>query len=823
LNLPRVLIVTCLLGLLLAGSPVSTQASDPLTITSTTPSVIYNDLDTTLTLKGTGFSAVTSVTLDVTDLQDVVIVDDETLTALLPWGMTPGTYTLSVSTGTETASLASAVTVNLGIGQWISDGPFGGRVSQILQNPLKPDTIYTTVTDVGIFRSQDHGMTWQFIFYSAAPIGNLAMDAVDPDLLYATKAGQGLYRSTDGGDTWKPILIPGISVYTIRAFTHPTQTKMVFATLLFSGQASECANACGIYRSSDAGDTWQRISADIPSSKRITTIGFGANGSYLYTGTQDGLVYRSTDNGDHWTSTAVNWNGAEPAIPHVSKLVVQPETTTLYWVSSGEGFGGPLYRCTEVNSNGVISLSCNPVDLDGTPNVDSALDIQFNPTHPQDILVASRKPARSTDNGATWFFYETTSSPFQSSAVAYDRSQASTIFAADDRGFYANDQADSYSAEWVKQITGMTGLVPLWLVASPSQPQSVYVNTGSGLFHSADGGLSWTQIPNFTLVTPLAVDPTDDSHLILFTWHNTVEISQDGGESWIESTSLTIPGAFAGFSFFANFIKPIPGAANQYLVGGYFQDPANSDNNAAPGGGIYRLTVTGTTVSWTNLYADPVLGRITVVVFDPSDPDNIYCGSYTKDSNQYPAHAALVYSTNGGQSWTVLSPPPGSEVYNEVGVGTLTIRPSSDVLVAASGGAIFSINPGTNDWERYGNSPATVGPINQLFYTPALGASPETLYAATYAQGLFQSTNGAASWSYTSSKLIGADVTVMDYVAMNDTQGILYTGVAGGALASGATSQSISVQAGETRLIDGGVYRLTRLFTHGIYLPLVKK
>jgi photosystem II stability/assembly factor-like uncharacterized protein len=553
MKVQRCLFVLSLLVLLAAGAPGSGSATAGLEITQVTPTTVYNDLDTTLTVTGNSFTADAEVFLGGVALQ-VTAVDTTlgTITAVVPWGMEPGVYALSVRTPVEQTSRSSAVTVEQGLGQWISNGPFGGEVTQILQAPQGdaetryPYAIYAVTRDVGIFRSTDGGAHWQFVFASGSPDGNLAMDAANPNLLYATKIGEGLYRSQDGGDTWEAIPFDFQNIFgfymiqTARAFSHPATGGTVYAALNYNVSDFECMDACGIYQSIDAGVTWTRISADIPNIYRITALAF--NDATIYAGTLDGKIFRSANDGANWAETVVAWGVAAPA-DHVTKLALHPTTGKLFWVN--ENGSNSLYRCSEVvNDPDPVSLNCQVMNPDGMDGADGVLDVQFAPfdASGMDILISGYRPARSSNGGDDWGVFTDSSRPFQSSAVAYDRRQVNdTVYAGNLQGFYVNTNGDDPTSAWTQQNAGMTGLVPIYLTASPSRPQSVYVNTnGSGVYHSTNGGASWTQLPNFindegnetTLKTPLAVDPTDDNYLLLGTYQNKVQISEDGGQTW---------------------------------------------------------------------------------------------------------------------------------------------------------------------------------------------------------------------------------------------------------------------------------------------------
>ena len=830
IKLGNFFVVMCVLVLCLGGTTNLAEAQTGLAITGVTPQTVYNDLDTAVTVSGSQLTDVVRAALNDTDLTDVNVVNAETLTAVIPWGMAPGTYMLTVFTETESASLESAVTIELGIGEWISKGPYGGNVNQILQDPDHTDRIYAVVAGVGVFRSDDHGENWDFIFSTDTGYGaNLAMDSVDSNLLYAGKTHEGLYRSLDGGDSWQAIPFPGVPQINIAlAYPDPTRADTVFAGLYFSDYDYDDEIDFGIYKSTDAGDTWTHVSNGIPNEKKISSISFGAG--FMYAGTDDGLIYRGNADGTSWEVTTVDWSGE--SVIHISKLKVQPGSTDLFVITEGDGFAGPMFRCEDSGEN---SLTCALVLVgDGTifGQTNPTGDIQFNPNNYNDILIAYSKPARSTDNGATWEIYSDISAPFQSQAVMFDLFDSETIFSSNLQGLFRNDTADVYaSSEWVKTVEGMTGIMPTYMAVSASEPLSIYANpNGAGLFHSSDGGITWEQLPNFVvedsqyiLNSPVAVDSVNDDYVVIPTCANTVMVSLDGGLTW-EETEEKIPVdevLYPGYTLNFRFLEPVPGSPHQYLAGGYLMAPDENNDHQAPAGAIYHLRLDGTTATWTELLVEPDLGRIQAVVFDPNDPTHIYCGSYIKDSEGYAAHAALVYSQDSGANWGILTPPMGGEFDGYGEINAITMSPSTGIILVDGGPDVLSIDPDTNTWEFYSIITANRNAINQLLVVPALGATPETLYAATL-DGLFESVDAGQSWAYVSPKFIGVNVTVIKYAAVSETQGIVYTGVVGGLVEATGGGRSLR---GTEDLVDGGIYHLTRQYKEEYlsYLPLIRK
>lgn len=195
------LVLFCLLGRVSFGVSSAAMAS-PLQVTPMValvdPASAPNDLDTPIVITGTDFVSTPTVYLGDTSLDDVNWVSTTTLEATVPWGMEPGVYTLTVENpGGESGSLSDAFTVTEGIGVWNAGEFYGGRVEQLVINPLTPTTVYAVSMHAGLFRSRDGGDSWSL--KSAGPcyiVRRLAIDPLSPNRLYLFESG----RSDDEGD-----------------------------------------------------------------------------------------------------------------------------------------------------------------------------------------------------------------------------------------------------------------------------------------------------------------------------------------------------------------------------------------------------------------------------------------------------------------------------------------------------------------------------------------------------------------------------------------------------------------------------------------------
>jgi photosystem II stability/assembly factor-like uncharacterized protein len=161
----------------------------------------------------------------------------------------------------------------------------GQQIAAILVNPHDPNRVFVAVLghpygpnpERGVFRSTDGGLTWQKVLYKDENTGaiDLAFDPSKPQIVYAdvwasrrppwttsgayNGPGGGLYKSTDGGTTWRQ-LTKGLPTWSeglgrIGLGIAPNDSSRIYALV-------DSPKLGGLYRSDDAGESWQRINTD---------------------------------------------------------------------------------------------------------------------------------------------------------------------------------------------------------------------------------------------------------------------------------------------------------------------------------------------------------------------------------------------------------------------------------------------------------------------------------------------------------------------------------------------------------------------------------
>lgn len=194
--------------------------------------------------------------------------------------------TIYIGTGeTYGENLAEPVTVNrlirgtygIGILKSINGGTSWSKilnfepneikgVQDIEINKLNNQEIYAATTD-GLYQSLDSGNSWNLVLNETNCI-DIEIDPTDGDIIYVTKGNlnhglnpalSGIYKSTDKGVSFTKLVDSGLITAwsgSSKLTLDPTNSNIIYASIQMSGGAT---NGAGIFKSTDAGNTWNNI------------------------------------------------------------------------------------------------------------------------------------------------------------------------------------------------------------------------------------------------------------------------------------------------------------------------------------------------------------------------------------------------------------------------------------------------------------------------------------------------------------------------------------------------------------------------------------
>ncbi|MGI5215563.1 WD40/YVTN/BNR-like repeat-containing protein [Plantactinospora sp. CA-290183] len=203
---------------------------------------------------------------------------------------------------------------------------FGGQaIHSVLPHPTDPARVVVAMSTGGVYRTDDAGASWTpgnsgiraYFLPEEWPefgqcVHKIARDAADPERLYAQNH-HGVYRSVDGGGTWQSIAEGLPSDFGFPMVAHPHRSGVIYNfPLTADGERFPVDRRCRVYRSSDAGGSWEPLTAGLPSGPYYPAVLRDAmctddsSTAGVYFGTRSGEVYASRDEGDSWSLVAAH-------------------------------------------------------------------------------------------------------------------------------------------------------------------------------------------------------------------------------------------------------------------------------------------------------------------------------------------------------------------------------------------------------------------------------------------------------------------------------------------------------------------------------------
>ena len=464
--------------------------------------------------------------------------------------------------------------------QNVSDGYFKrASVGSIAVAPSDPNVIYVGMGEAtirgnvshgdGVYRSTDGGATWRHLgLAETRNIGKVRVHPENPDIAYVAAFGhahgpnreRGVYRTRDGGATWEQVLFRSERAGAIDLAIDPNNPRTLFATFweavrtpstLISG-----GEGCGIFKSTDGGDTWVEITRNPGLPKGLLgKIGVAISPArpdriWAIVEAEDGAVFRSDNGGQTWERLSEERDLRERAWYYMH-IIADPQDAETLWVLNVRAWrsidGGKTF--TQF----------------GIPHGDNH-DLWIDPRNPQRLIQGNDGGAAVSFNGGASFsslynqptseFYHVTTdtqTPYRVYGSQQDNSSMSVpsrslldaitlqdyeevgggesgyiavrpddpnvIFAGNYQGYITRydrrtGQARDITA-WPEGASGW-GAKDLkyrfqWtypIVLSPHDPNVLYI-TGNHVFRSTNEGSSWEQIsPDLTRNDPTTMEPS---------------------------------------------------------------------------------------------------------------------------------------------------------------------------------------------------------------------------------------------------------------------------------------------------------------------------
>lgn len=440
----------------------------------------------------------------------------------------------------EPQSISSDLFKNL---KWRHIGPasFGGRIDDVETIPENSSVIFVAAASGGIFRSQDHGVTWKAVLDAtgtALSIGDIAIAPSDTSIIWAgtgepnnrqsSSWGDGVYKSLDGGDTWANMGLKETR-HIGKIKIDPKNPNTVFVAAL--GHLWGPHPERGVFRTRDGGKTWEKC-LFINDNTGVVDIDLEENGRVIYAaafqrqrkpwgyigGGPQGGIYRSLDGGDTWEKLRTGLPDGDigriglavaPSRPNIVYAIIQHKDGGLFrsddrggtWTMVYKGYTHPQpfssyfqhLRVDPLNPEKIWIVAYLPhVSVDGgktfttegvSENVHTdSHSLWINPKNPDHLLLAGDGGFYISHSGAkTWDFIDNLPVS-QFYAIGIDNRDPYWIYGgAQDSGVYGiPSRTDSPLGIMNRDVVQVVYGDGFYCVVDPRDPNLIYSENQEG-------------------------------------------------------------------------------------------------------------------------------------------------------------------------------------------------------------------------------------------------------------------------------------------------------------------------------------------------------
>ena len=648
-----------------------------------------------------------------------------------------------------------------------------GRLNTIAVHPTDPNTIYVGGAQGGVWKTVNGGASWVPLTDSQCSLamGSVVIDLVNPQIVYAGTGEQnnsadsyygcGLLRSINGGQTWTEL---GKAEFDL-AIGGRTISRVVVDQAT-AGSASTTvvlvAASNGMFRSANSGLTWTPAADLVGRISDLVADPVNAGVYYAATGVAGAAnganttnaVYKSTDAGLTWIKvSAAPFPTANVGRINLAISTAAPQTiyAAIQDLNNGGTNDGTLLGIYASTDGGVTwSSRFTP----GTSSLCSTqcwynMVIAVDPTASSTVYFGGLSLHKSTD-GAVSFVNVGGSIHVDHHAFAFEPGSAATIYSGNDGGIFKSVNGGT---SWASLNTNLE-LTQFYagVSTSPTTATTILGGTQDNGTLQWNGSAAWPQVlgadGGFTAIDQLTGNPVF------------------GETQWTTNSPFSGPRRrdtpTSGFNLKRNGIDP---ADRAQFIPPLVMDPVRPRILFFGTFNLYRTDNSGD--GWTNIGASLVAatGNINAIGVAASDSMTVYTGStdgrvsYTHDlgttwiAASGPGGAAITdlavdprdarvaivaqggFSPNnkiwrtidGGVTWANLS----LDLPN-IPVLAVVLEPGSRDITIGTDLGVFTLRNGTSSW-----SPVVNGLPNVAVFDLVFDAPRSRLIAATHGRGMF--------------------------------------------------------------------------------------
>jgi len=647
----------------------------------------------------------------------------------------------------------------------------------------------------GLWKSTDSGNSWVSLtdFAPNLVIGCIAIDPVNTQIVYVGTGegffnidalrGVGVLKSTNGGSSWTVLnsfsgSTSSYAYYFInKILIRPDNPNTIFVA---TSSTTE-----GIWKSTNAGASWSRITAPGNLSKFCVDLEMDPNSSDIMYGAfglfaPDG-IYKTTNGGTNWSKLTNGFPSTSTKYGRISLAIAPSNTAILYAVLADSNYyTHSVMKSTDAGTSwfSVTTPYDNSSAVSGTHLGGQGWynnEVVVHPTNSDIVYVGGINLLKTTNGGSTWSrISDGYGSPYvhvDQHAIEFHPTNPSMMYFGNDGGIFKSTDGGS---SFVSLNSGFT-TVQFYSGAVHPTSNSYFGGTqDNGTLKSGtipqwsqtfggDGGATWvdynTPTTVFTEYVNLCIQKSTNSGAV-GTWVKTM--------NGIPTTSGQGSGTTDRCSFIAPFVmdptNPLILVAGTYKVyrttnsGGLWT--AISSDLTGSGTGADGATITALAIAkssssaiyvgtsgsatdssrvvvsqnsfstWVNLTKSPLPNRyVTSIAINPASADSVYVGysGYNAATPTTPGH--LFFTKNGGSTWANISGD-----LPDIPVNTILLDSADPrhLLVGTDLGIYETVNGGGNWIQR------NVGMANVAIADLDLNNS-KYVFAATHGRGMFKS------------------------------------------------------------------------------------